>query len=78
MPFFLVPVLVIGGLFLILYTIELAKRVKKMERQFADFRKQTHRVIVSHKEQIELLKDDEKGKGKEKKKEKEGERETVQ
>lgn len=60
MPFFLVPVLVIGGLFLILYTIELARRVKKMESQFAEFRTQTHRVIVSHKEQIELLRSDNK------------------
>lgn len=58
MPFFLVPLLVIGGLFLILYTIDLAKRVKKMEAQFAEFRKQTHKVIVSHKEQIELLRSD--------------------
>jgi|GEM_PF-3805527 hypothetical protein len=58
MPFFLVPVLVIGGLFLILYTIELAKRVKKMESQLAEFRAQTHRVIASHKEQIELLRSD--------------------
>lgn len=58
MPFFLVPLLVIGGLFLILYTIELARRVKKMEAQFAEFRKQTHKVIVSHKEQIELLRSD--------------------
>jgi hypothetical protein len=55
MPFFLVPVLVIGGLFLILYTIELSKRVKKMESQLAEFRAQTHKVIVSHKEQIDLL-----------------------
>ena len=55
MPFFLVPLLVIGGLFLILYTIDLAKRVKKMEAQFAEFRKQTHKVIAAHKEQIELL-----------------------
>ena len=60
MPFFLVPVLVIGGLFLILYTIELSKRVKKMEAQFAEFRTQTHRVIVAHKEQIELLRSDNK------------------
>jgi hypothetical protein len=60
MPFFLVPVLVIGGLFLILYTIDLAKRVKKMEAQFAEFRTQTHRVIVSHKEQIELLRAEDK------------------
>jgi len=58
MPFFLVPLLVIGGLFLILYTIELARRVKKMEAQFAEFRKQTHKVIVSHNEQIELLRSD--------------------
>ena len=43
MPFFLVPVLVIGGLFFVLYTIDLAKRVKKMEAQFAEFRTQTHR-----------------------------------
>ncbi len=64
MPFFLVPVLVIGGLFLILYTIDLAKRVKKMEAQFTEFRAQTHRVIVSHKEQIELLRDAEKSEGK--------------
>ena len=60
MPFFLVPVLVIGGLFLILYTIDLAKRVKKMEAQLAEFRTQTHRVIVSHKEQIELLRAEDK------------------
>ena len=55
MPFVLVPVVVVGGLFLILFTIDLAKRVKKIEGQFAEFRIQTHRVIVSHKEQIELL-----------------------
>lgn len=58
MPFFLVPVLVVGGLFLIVLTIDLNKRVKKMEAQLAEFRTQTHRVIVSHKEQIELLKDE--------------------
>ncbi|MGB0450386.1 MAG: hypothetical protein ACPGF6_07310 [Porticoccaceae bacterium] len=58
MPFFLVPILVVGGLFLIVLTIDLNKRVKKMEAQLAEFRTQTHRVIVSHKEQIELLKDE--------------------
>ena len=58
MPFFLVPVLVVGGLFLIVFTIDLNKRVKKMEAQLAEFRTQTHRVIVSHKEQIELLRDE--------------------
>lgn len=61
MPFFLVPVLVIGGLVLILVTIDLVKRVKKIEAQFAEFRTQTHRVIVSHKEQIELLRAEDKG-----------------
>jgi hypothetical protein len=55
MPFFLVPVLVVGGLFLILYIIDLAKKVKKMDAQFVEFRKQTHRIIAAHQEQIELL-----------------------
>ena len=57
MPFFLVPFLVAGILFMVVLTIDLNKRVKKMEAQLAEFRAQTHRVIVSHKEQIELLKD---------------------
>ena len=29
-----------------------------MEAQFAEFRKQTHKVIAAHKEQIELLRSD--------------------
>lgn len=55
MPFFLVPFLVAGILFMVVLTIDLNKRVKKVEAQLAEFRSQTHRVIVSHKEQIELL-----------------------
>ena len=55
MPFFLVPILVIGALCLILFTLDLARRVKKMDAQFVEFRKQTYKVIAAHKEQIELL-----------------------
>ena len=38
MPFFLVPFLVAGILFMIVLTIDLNKRVKKMEAQLAEFR----------------------------------------